>query len=175
MSEPSPSGRLASAETTDIDPAAPPHVSLRLLLPRDMSSIPVVRHLCEYALRELGAAEECTADIGLAITEACANVVQHAGAGESYAVQVSIEGDVCEMRVIDAGPTALDRAGAAESTRTRNLDALSESGRGIAIIEALMDDLSFEMQPETGTLVRMVKRLDFDESSPARKILLGVS
>ncbi|GAC1596209.1 MAG: hypothetical protein NVS3B21_19880 [Acidimicrobiales bacterium] len=135
----------------------------------------MVRHLCEYALRELGADQECTGDVGLAITEACANVVQHAGAGESYAVQVSIEAEVCEMRVIDAGLTALDRAGAAESTRARSQDAMSESGRGIAIIEALMDDLSFEMQPETGTLVRMIKRLDFDESSPARKMLLGVS
>ena len=175
MSEPSPPARLANPPLPDIDPAAAPHVSLRLLLPRDMSSIPVVRHLCEYALRELGAAEESTADVGLAITEACANVVQHAGAGESYAVQVSIEADVCEMRVIDAGPTSIDREGAAESTRGRNQDAMSESGRGIAIIEALMDDLSFEMQPETGTLVRMVKRLDFDESSPARRMLLGVA
>jgi len=153
-------------------PGAPPHVSLRLLLPRDAASIPVVRHLSEHALRELGCEDTCWQDVGLAITEACSNVVQHAEAGEAYAVQVSIESDVCEIRVIETGGSTFDRDGAAASVEARSLDAMSESGRGLAIITALMDDLSFEIQPETGTLVRMVKRLEFSEESAARKLML---
>lgn len=149
-----------------------PHVSLRLLLPRDAASIPVVRHLSEYALKELGCQQQVCDDIGLAITEACANVIQHAETGEAYAVQVSIESDICEIRVIDTGDTSFDFDGAQASVRERSLDAMSESGRGIAIIKALVDDLSFEIQPETGTLVRMVKRLSFDADSPARRLML---
>ena len=156
----------------EADQPVPPHVSLRLLLPRDAASIPVVRHLSEYALRELGCEAESVHDVGLAITEACANVIEHAGSGEAYAVQVSIQARVCEISVIDAGPTTFDEAGAAASVRERSRDQMSESGRGIAIINAVMDDLSFDVRPESGTLLRMVKNLDFEEGSAARRLML---
>ena len=154
------------------DEPVPPHVSLRLLLPRDAASIPVVRHLSEYALRELGCLEDCCFDVGLAITEACANVIQHAASGEAYAVQVSIEAQQCQISVVDAGPTSFDTAGAAASVRERSEDVMSESGRGIAIINAVMDDITFDVRPESGTLLRMVKALAFEEGSAARRLML---
>lgn len=155
-----------------IDEPVPPHVSLRLLLPRDAASIPVVRHLSDYALRELGCLEDSCFDVGLAITEACANVIQHAQSGEAYAVQVSIEAQVCEISVIDAGPTTFDTAGVEASVRERSQDEMSESGRGIAIINAVMDGLTFDVRPESGTLLRMVKKLEFEQDSAARRLML---
>ena len=148
-----------------------PHVSLALLLPRDAVSIPIVRHLCEHALSELGCVPECAEDVGLAVTEACANVIKHAGPGESYTVDVAIQSEFCEMRVIDSAGLFIE-ADAAASTRARAADEMSESGRGLAIIAALTDHLSFEARPENGTLVRMVKQLEFDEESPARQLMV---
>lgn len=156
----------------EVDESAPPQVSLRLLLPRDAASIPIVRHLSEHALRELGCRPDCASDVGLAITEACANVIQHAANGEVYAVNVCIEADACEISIIESGAGSFDEDRAAASVAARAQDALSESGRGIAIINAVMDDLSFEVRPKSGTLLRMVKNLEFDPDSPARRLLL---
>lgn len=154
-----------------MDESASPQVSLRLLLPRDAASIPIVRHLSEHALRELGCQPGCVADVGLAITEACANVIQHAANGEVYAVNVCIGAEACEISIVESGAGSFDEGGAAASVAARAQDALSESGRGIAIINAVMDDLSFEVRPESGTLLRMVKKLEFDPDAPARQLL----
>jgi serine/threonine-protein kinase RsbW len=148
-----------------------PQVNLALLLPRDATSIPLVRHLCEHALRELGCVASSADDVGLALTEACANVVRHAGPDESYTVEVRVADRTCEMKILDTGGLYVE-ADADESIRERARDAMSESGRGLAIIRALTDHFSFESRPETGTLLRMVKGLDFDEHSPARRLLI---
>ena len=39
----------------------------------------------------------------LALTEACANVVQHAGEHEEYQVDVAITDDTCRISVLDDG------------------------------------------------------------------------
>ena len=39
----------------------------------------------------------------LALTEACANVVQHAGDAEEYQVDVAIDDLVCRISVVDDG------------------------------------------------------------------------
>ena len=149
-----------------------PHVSLAVVLPRDTMSIPVVRHLCQHALRELGSDGACAEDIGLAVTEACANVVQHAGPGEAYRVEVDIADSACELRVLDQGGRFVAEAAEA-SVEDRARDPMSETGRGLAIIRALMDDLSFESQPARGTVVRMVKLLEFEPDAPAHTLLPG--
>jgi len=150
---------------------APAAVELSLVLPRDAASIPVVRHLCEHALVELGCREDCAGDVGLAVTEACANVVTHAGPGESYSVQVSVDAERCELRVLDAGGAFVE-AEVDASVKERALDPMSESGRGLAIIKAVTDDLSLESRPGSGTLVRMVKQVEFDEDRPARRLVV---
>lgn len=99
-------------------------------------------------------------------------MVQHAANGEVYAINVCIGADACEISIIESGAGRFDEERAAASVDARARDALSESGRGIAIINAVMDNLSFDVRPESGTLLRMVKKLDFDPDSPARRLLL---
>jgi serine/threonine-protein kinase RsbW len=147
-----------------------PAISLALELPQDAVSIPVVRHICEHALLELGCVSDCSDAVALAVTEACANVVQHAGPSEAYRIEVTITAEVCEMRVIDSSGTFV-AAVADESIRHRAVDPMSESGRGLDIIRAMTDDLWLESTPEVGTLVHMVKVLAFDEEAPARRLL----
>jgi serine/threonine-protein kinase RsbW len=59
---------------------------LALRLPRDASTVPLVRRMLAQALTTLGVADECRDDIGLILTEACANVVEHAWDADDYEV-----------------------------------------------------------------------------------------
>src|SRR5687767_14378485 len=80
-------------------------VNLTLCLPTDQLSVPVVRHICGYALEEVGVRAECLSDISLALTEACTNVLDHVtDAGEAYEVHIGIDDERCTIRVKDAGP-----------------------------------------------------------------------
>lgn len=79
-------------------------VNLTLCLPTDELSVPVVRHICSYALTEVGVREQCLSDISLALTEACTNVLDHVQeGGEAYEVIISIDDKRCAIRVKDAG------------------------------------------------------------------------
>ena len=76
---------------------------MALLLPRDARTIPVARHICREALRELGVESECVGDIEVALTEACTNVLEHSEAGNEYEVQVKLAERDCVIRVVDQG------------------------------------------------------------------------
>ena len=140
-------------------------VALTLRLPRDRFSVPVVRHLTEYALLEVGAHAVDAHDIELALAEACANVLTHAGPGDVYDVEVIIGPYNCVIRVTDVG-TGFD---------TATLPAMAghdaESGRGLGLMHALMDHVRLESEPHGGTVVQLVKSLNFHEDAPARRLM----
>lgn len=133
------------------------HITLSLVLPRDESSVPVVRHICAKALQEICTAPETVSDIEIALTEACANVVEHAGPGDDYGVDVTIDDQTCVIRVIDRG-----RGLSMEDRAERPMDLMSEGGRGMRLMRALVDRVHFESRPSEGTVVCLEKRLVFD-------------
>ncbi|HYO61129.1 MAG TPA: ATP-binding protein [Actinomycetota bacterium] len=142
-------------------------IHFSLCLPRDEESVPVVRHICRDALAELGVARDCVGDVELAVTEACTNVLKHAaGTGDEYEVTVTVIEADCVIRVIDSGSgfdhEAVDRATAAEFG--------AESGRGVFLMAALVDDLKFTSKPEIGTVVHLEKKLQLDETSVIRRL-----
>jgi serine/threonine-protein kinase RsbW len=53
-------------------------LSFSVLLPRERSSVPFVRHLCRSTLERLGVEQSCIDDIEVAVSEACTNVYKHA-------------------------------------------------------------------------------------------------
>src|SRR5687768_7805259 len=109
----------------------PLELNLALCLPTDELSVPVVRHICSYALEEVGVHPTCQSDISIALTEACTNVLDHATQdGEAYEVHITIDGERCTIRVKDAG-VGFD-VEARESTPKAGADA--ESGRGLDLI-----------------------------------------
>lgn len=64
-------------------------MKLDLTLPRDTSTVPLVRHILKYTLAEFGVATRCVSDVELAVTEACANVVEHAtGDDDEYDIRM---------------------------------------------------------------------------------------
>jgi serine/threonine-protein kinase RsbW len=140
-------------------------VVFKLHLPREASSVPVVRRLCRSSFRTLGVEEECLADLELAVTEACTNVLRHAnGATDEYEVEVKATASTCALQVKDTGegftpgagllgPPAMDRP-------------LAEGGRGIHLMRVLVDDLRFVTDGASGTVVHLEKSLRLRSDSP---------
>lgn len=136
------------------------HITLSLVLPRDESSIPVVRHICAKALQEICTAPDTVSDIEIALTEACANVVEHSGPGDDYGVEVSINDETCVIRVIDHGHGLVG-----ELDPEAPVDLHAEGGRGVRLMRALVDRVHFESKPQAGTVVSLEKRLVFAGAS----------
>jgi serine/threonine-protein kinase RsbW len=137
-----------------------------LCLPRDSSTLSVVRHITASALEELGVVSEEIGDVILALTEAAANVVKHSGADDQYEVHLVIENNTCEIRVVDSG------RGFDSDTLGVNMAGPSEErGRGMALMAALVDSVRFESRPEAGTIVHLVKDLDLRPDGPLRRLV----
>ena len=137
-------------------------IQLSVSMPREEATLPLIRHLVKYSLFEIGVTRDCIADVELALTEACANVVTHSAGDDQYLVDMTITADQCEIRIIDTGHGLdFETLGQARA----ELDA--ESGRGIQLMRALVDNIRFESKPETGTVVHLVKTLHLDGAAPA--------
>lgn len=141
-------------------------IAFSLSLPRDEASVPVVRRLCRSALNDLGVETSCVADIELAVTEACSNVLKHAqGTDDGYDVVVEIDDTDCTIRVIDSG-------GGFDHHSEGREEALAgaESGRGIHLMRALVDNVRFISRPEEGTVVHLEKELVLHDRSVLRRL-----
>lgn len=99
--------------------------------------------------------DEVLGDMKLALTEACTNSVRHAYADGAGTVEILYElyPDRLAVEVNDQGEGFTPPAG-------RSGDGeLSEGGLGIAIIEALSDELEITQRDEGGSRLRFVKKL----------------
>jgi anti-sigma regulatory factor (Ser/Thr protein kinase) len=204
---------MRSSVTTAEEPTA--DARFCLVFPRETISVPVMRRIVGEVLDKLGVGEECIADLLLALTEACTNVLRHSGPGFRYEVTVRVAPHSCELEVVDSGrgfdpaalpmynsrgfyPAGLPRYGLARRSvsrlrrrraaqewpfppsqparRTRLsrvrreeqrvLAQLPESGRGLAIMRACVDDVTLRSRPGHGTVVSLQKRIALRSDAP---------
>src|ERR1700686_1250813 len=109
-------------------------IKMVLYLPRDTASVPVSRQGLDGCLESLGVTPDTRTDIALALTEACANVIRHAGPGEEYEVIARTTDGRCLIEVVNAG--GADGLGAPAASMPA---PTSEHGRGLGIIDAVVD------------------------------------
>jgi serine/threonine-protein kinase RsbW len=140
-----------------------PHLDLSVALPRESVSVPVVRRLAAQALRAFGVLDDDVDDVQLAITEACANVIDHAGATDTYDVKIELSADRCAITVVDQG------GGFDVDQVPAQADDDAEMGRGVALMRALVDNVAFRNEPQAGAVVHMVKTLRYVEDHPLRR------
>jgi len=155
-------------------------VNMALSLPRDVASVPVTRQVLDSCLERLGVMPETRADIALALSEACANVIRHAGPGEEYEVIASTRDGRCVIEVVDNGRYgAKVRAGDEAVMSERGPEGMSERGpeggtpehgRGLKIIDAVTDELSLTGSGPAGTTVRFEKVLTWIPGAPAEQL-----
>ena len=141
-------------------------INLVLHLPRDVTSVPVSRQVLDGCLATLGVTPDTRADIALALSEACANVVQHAGPGEEYQVQVSAGDGRCVIEVVNTGSGAGDVRLALNG---EPVPPTAEHGRGLKIIKAVVDNLQLTGN-RNGVTVHFEKKLDWLPGAAGRHL-----
>jgi serine/threonine-protein kinase RsbW len=144
-------------------------IIVTLSLPRDAASVPVSRQVLDSCLETLGITQDTRDDIALALSEACANVILHAGPGDDYAVTAATRAGRCIIEVIDNG----HQAGARDSVRPPRgqVSVLAENGRGLQIIDAVVDDLTLSGDVHNGTTVHFEKELAWLPGAAAKNLL----
>ena len=165
-------------------------VKLVLSLPRDAVSVPVSRQVLNSCLETLGVVPDTRADIALALTEACANVIQHAGPGDEYEVLVSARNRRCVIEVVNTGSRdsepALDDSMISSLRQSRwtgrerpgepalardSVSAIAEHGRGLQIIDAVADNVQLTSTGRRGTVVHFEKKLEWLPEAAGQHLL----
>ncbi len=159
-------------------------IKIVLSLPRDAASVPVSRQVLDNCLETLGVMPDTRADIALALSEACANVILHAGPGDEYEVHASCRDGRCIIDVVNTGdrpepaaPALAPDAGAADAESAAGAGLVSgtgtvsgagpappaaEHGRGLKIIDAVADNLQLTGNARNGTTItHFEKSLDY--------------
>lgn len=158
-----------------------PDVKFGLVFQCETISVPVMRRVLGDTLRGFGMDEESVYDILLAATEACTNVLTHGGQDvRGYAVVTSCGAIGCQVEVADDGSgIGPPRPGEAGSGATGPAAAgpgdipvaqLPESGRGLAVMRACVDNVTLDSRPGHGTVVTMRKHIDWPADAPLRTL-----
>jgi PAS domain S-box-containing protein len=120
---------------------------LELDVPNQPSALGSLRGLLTRWLEQTDASSADLYAIVMACNEACVNAIEHAGAGpdETIAFAAVLHDGEVDVTIRDSG-------------RWREHRPPGEQGRGLDLIEALMDDVSVETDA-TGTTVRLRRRI----------------
>ncbi|MDF3290853.1 ATP-binding protein [Streptomyces silvisoli] len=139
-----------------------------LHLRREAASVPLARRLLLGTMETAGVDPDISYDLSVALSEACANAVEHAGGaspGGGYQVTAHIEGDRCRIEVTDSGP-GFPLGRIRRTVRPLNRRShQSEHGRGLFLIESLVDHVHFHNRPGHGAVVSFDKVLKWREDS----------
>jgi len=124
-------------------------------VPGRAEMISYIRDRAAEAARAMSFTPQQVEDIRLAVGEAGSNAVRHGIDPDHCQIDVRIErrGDSLKISVSDRG-CGFDP----DSTRAAEPGDLADGGRGISIMRALMDEVTFHFD-SPGTRVEMVKRI----------------
>ena len=196
---------VKDAEVTEGD------IRFCLVLPHEPVSVPVMRRVLAGTLLSFGADAEAVAELLLAATEACTNVLRHGEQADEYQVCASVGKDACLLEIANqlaatggkpAGrgvghggrrpgrrgvgwhsvgwhnggrhgvgrhgrpaPVAVPSVGEMPASG-QDASRIPESGRGLAIMQACVDDLTLSGSAERGTVVSMRKRMNWADTVP---------
>ncbi len=128
-------------------------VKLDMTLPADIGTVPVVMRRIMSIIGEMGCAVGREFEIELALNEALVNAIQHGSAHDpAKKIQCCVACDQARGMLIvvrDAGP-GFDPASIPNPVMGRNV--FSTHGRGIYLINQLVDEVRFE---KGGTEIHM--------------------
>ena len=99
--------------------------------------------------------EEKTAEINMALSEACINAFEHSGSNSDIEIHFKISKDRLIIQVTDSGK-GFDKSKVDIPNIEEKIYSEHKRGWGIKLIEELMDTVQFESSEE-GTTVTMIK------------------
>lgn len=157
-----PEGMCSGREVEDVE------FKVVLFMPRDAASVPITRQVLDSCLETIGVTADTRTDIALALSEACANVVLHAGAEEEYEVMARATDGRCVIEVVNGGDGAVSVVPPSEPA-----PLTAEHGRGLRIIDAVTDNLRLTGNGRAGTTVHFEKELDWVPGAPGEHLTRG--
>ena len=140
-----------------------------LHLRREAASVPLARRLLLGTMETAGVDPDISYDLSVALSEACANAVEHGGTtavpggrSEAYRVTAYLDGEKCSIEVADSGPGFT-----AECPTPTHAHADAEAGRGLYLIRELADHVHIGNNPGLGgAVVSFDKILKWREDAP---------
>jgi serine phosphatase RsbU (regulator of sigma subunit)/anti-sigma regulatory factor (Ser/Thr protein kinase) len=123
---------------------------LRLRLPAEARSLPIIRSALGGFTRRVGASDDETLDLKVACGEACSNVIEHAYGTRSGSIRLNVaarDGGVA-ISVADSG-----------RWRREHPRGTHRGGHGLKLMRALTDEVVIAPRTPAGTEVRMFRRL----------------
>jgi serine/threonine-protein kinase RsbW len=142
-----------------------------LHLRREAASVPLARRLLIGTMETAGVDPDVSYDLSVALSEACANAVEHGGAapaGDStgaYRVTAYLDGEKCRIEVADSGPGFPHRHPVRPAHTFTHTDA--ENGRGLGLIRELADHVHIGNTPgRGGAVVSFDKILKWKKDAP---------
>jgi len=138
-----------------------------LHLRREAASVPLARRLLLGTMETAGVDPDISYDLSVALSEACANAVEHGGdttyggSSGAYRVTAYLDGEKCRIEVADSGP------GFARSQAVRPAPSEAEHGRGLCLIQELADHVHIGNKPgRGGAVVSFDKILKWRKDAP---------
>ncbi len=139
-----------------------------LHLRRDAASVPLARRLLLGTMETAGVDPDVSYDLSVALSEACANAVEHGGgtapdgSPQAFRVTAYLDGEKCHIEVTDSGP------GFTQAHRpARPVSTDAEHGRGLCLIEELADHVHIGNKPgRGGAVVSFDKILKWRKDAP---------
>ncbi len=132
---------------------------LQLRVPAQAKELKRIREATRESVERCGCSAQSTADIVLALDEACQNIIRHAyDGGPDDVIELEIEhrGDQLIFSITDYAP-AIDPT----QIKPRDLDDVRPGGLGTHFIRRVMDEADYTKPPSgRGNLLRMVRRID---------------
>lgn len=128
----------------------------RMVIPSDQSYIQKVEKITEKIADYMQFSDEEKDSLAISVTEIVGNAIVHGNRNDIHKqVKIDFEykNDTITVTIQDEGK-GFDEKDVENPLEPENL--LKESGRGIFIVRALMDQVEIENN-DTGTLVRLIK------------------
>jgi len=129
----------------------------RIEIPSTLDFLPGVDEFIEKTLKKLKMKKDQIADVAISVSEAVTNAVVHGNKNDiTKKVKVSVKTNPAgvEITVEDEG-RGFDPSSIASCLEDENL--LKHAGRGILILNSLMDKVEIICGPDHGTKVKMIK------------------
>jgi serine/threonine-protein kinase RsbW len=132
-----------------------------MVIPSDLNEGRKLAEMLLCQARSCGYGEDVCFAISLAVEEALINAIKHGNRGDAskkVTVVADVGPELARIVVVDEGG-GFDPSSVPDPTLDENLE--KPSGRGIMLMRAYMDEVSFNRQ---GNAVTMIKRRPAEES-----------
>ena len=131
-----------------------PEVELKLPVLPDMELS--ATKTAEIVAKHMELSEEKSAEISMALIEACINAFEHSESNKQIEIHFRIKGDELEIQVTDKGK-GFDQSKVKIPKIEEKIGSDHKRGWGLQLIKELMDTVEFESSSE-GTTVTMTKK-----------------